>query len=70
MTATININQEIQNKTTTRWKKGKTDDWTKYNDIFEETWNQIPQRNQNYQNLEQTMIKRHGEIYRENNHQQ
>ena len=29
---------------------------TKYNDIFEETWNQIPQKNQNYQHLEQTII--------------
>ena len=50
------INQEIKNKTTTRWKKGKTDDWTKYNKIFEETWKQIPQKNQNYQHLEQTII--------------
>ena len=55
ITATININQEIKNKRTTRWKKGKTDEWTKYNDIFEETWNKIPHK-KNYQHLEQTII--------------
>ena len=68
ISATIIINQEIKNKTTTRWKKGKTDDSTKYNNILEETWNQIPQRNKNYQHLE-NHDKRHAEIYWEDNNQ-